>query len=167
MNMCSWWRSWEIGCFRRKTVHTEEKGRSFEKEQEADWGQNKVCRDLWKPCQPSLSGGVICVCAQLFPQDMTWPGLWTAASRSSSYLPCQEWPRWSGRPGSGGGAGRQRGRGKGKAQDVAFVRCISNNYNPLGLIMCHALCFYLIRIPPRDFGILAPFHGWGAGAQKG
>lgn len=68
------------------TVNTEEKGRSFEKEQEADWGQNKVCRDLWKkPCQPSLPGGVICVCAQLiFPQDMTWPGLWTAASSSSS-----------------------------------------------------------------------------------
>ena len=76
----------------------------------------------------------------------------------------------NGRGGQGGlgvVGGRQRGGGKGKAQDVAFVRCISNNYNPLGLIMCHALCFYLIRIPPRDFGILAPFHGWGAGAQKG
>lgn len=64
------------------------------------------------------------------------------------------------------GGRRQRGGGKGKAQDVGFVRCISNNYNPLGLIMCHALCFYLIRIPPRDFGILAPFHGWGAGGPR-
>lgn len=63
--------------------------------------------------------------------------------------------------------GEAKGRSKREDSDVAFVRCISNNYNPLGLIMCQALCFYLIRIPPRDECILAPFHGWGAGVQKG
>lgn len=32
------------------------------------------------------------------------------------------------------GRGEAKGRSKREDSDVAFVRCISNNYNPLGLI---------------------------------
>lgn len=115
------------------------KDRSFEKKQEVDWEQ--IARDLGNSRQPFLPGGMICVCAQLLsPRDLARLWLWTLASRSSSYLPCQEWMRSPGKPRERGARGCRRGEGS----DVAFVsglELISNNYNPLGLIICQAWCF--------------------------
>lgn len=74
-------------------------------------GRIKCTRDLWKPCQPFLSGGVICVCAQLIsPQDMAWPRPWQQLLDPA--LTCLAKNRWRspGRPEERGAKGWRRGK---------------------------------------------------------
>lgn len=148
-----WWRSWERGRFRqRHSVRTE--GQSWKvvghlrKSKKPIGGRITCARDLGKTCWPSLGalsppslevwGVWVCVCPiSSVPQDVTWPKLWTATSRSNSYLP-QEWVRSAGKPGER----RAKGWKVEESSSVAFGRLkthIRHNYNTPGLFICQAL----------------------------
>lgn len=134
-----WWRSWEIGCFRQKAKRSgvlERKG--FEREREVDWGQNNVCKGSQEDLLALLRGPGLSFSGGPLPQDVTWPGLWTAASRSSCCL-LQAWMRSPRKPGERRGKGWEEGEGL----SIAFVRLktLIRNGDTLRLFMCQALCF--------------------------